>query len=195
MRMDLPNLLTSLPEAALPQWFVAGGWAIDLFLGRQTREHSDVDIGIFRVQQRALQELLTGWNLRRIVNQRSEPWLLGEELRLPVHEIHADLGGTASLEILLAEEQQGGKTPGAWVYRRDAGIQRSRSRAILRSAEGIRYLAPEIVMLFKSKLPRGKDQADFSIVLPSLSSEQRAWLFEAIKRGDPRHSWLGMLAG
>ena len=27
-------------------WYVAGGWAIDLFIGRQTREHGDLEIAI-----------------------------------------------------------------------------------------------------------------------------------------------------
>ena len=27
-------------------WMIAGGWAIDLFLRRVTREHEDVDIAI-----------------------------------------------------------------------------------------------------------------------------------------------------
>jgi hypothetical protein len=27
-------------------WFVAGGWALDLFAERRSREHSDVDIAI-----------------------------------------------------------------------------------------------------------------------------------------------------
>jgi hypothetical protein len=29
-------------------WWVAGGWALDLFLGRQTRPHKDLDVGILR---------------------------------------------------------------------------------------------------------------------------------------------------
>ena len=29
-------------------WFVAGGWAIDLFLERVTREHGDIDFCVFR---------------------------------------------------------------------------------------------------------------------------------------------------
>ena len=36
-------------------WFVCGGWALDLFIGKQTREHHDLDIGIFRRDQLALQ--------------------------------------------------------------------------------------------------------------------------------------------
>jgi Aminoglycoside-2''-adenylyltransferase len=33
-------------------WFVVGGWALDLFLGRETRSHKDIDIAIFREDQR-----------------------------------------------------------------------------------------------------------------------------------------------
>lgn len=29
-------------------WFIAGGWVIDIALGRVTREHGDIDICIFR---------------------------------------------------------------------------------------------------------------------------------------------------
>ena len=32
-------------------WFIAGGWAIDLFLGRKTREHADVDFALSRLDQ------------------------------------------------------------------------------------------------------------------------------------------------
>ncbi|MHA2306939.1 MAG: nucleotidyltransferase domain-containing protein [Candidatus Hodarchaeales archaeon] len=29
-------------------WYIAGGWAIDLFLGLVTRSHQDIEIIIFR---------------------------------------------------------------------------------------------------------------------------------------------------
>lgn len=32
-------------------WWIAGGWAIDLFLGESTREHSDIDVLILRKDQ------------------------------------------------------------------------------------------------------------------------------------------------
>ncbi|HEY8562140.1 MAG TPA: hypothetical protein VIL74_17330 [Pyrinomonadaceae bacterium] len=31
-----------------PDWFIAGGRAIDLFLGGTTRTHADIEIAIFR---------------------------------------------------------------------------------------------------------------------------------------------------
>src|SRR5438874_1630364 len=32
-------------------WLVAGGWALDLYVGRSTRRHNDVDLAIFREDQ------------------------------------------------------------------------------------------------------------------------------------------------
>jgi hypothetical protein len=29
-------------------WWIAGGWAIDLFLNRETRPHADLDVGVLR---------------------------------------------------------------------------------------------------------------------------------------------------
>src|SRR3954467_9622826 len=29
-------------------WWIAGGWAIDLFLDRETRPHADLDVGVLR---------------------------------------------------------------------------------------------------------------------------------------------------
>ena len=35
-------------------WAICGGWAVDLFLDRVTRSHHDVEIAVFRPDQRAL---------------------------------------------------------------------------------------------------------------------------------------------
>ena len=46
-------------------WYVCGGWAIDLFLGRVTRAHKDVDISVARADQLRAQEFMRarGWTL------------------------------------------------------------------------------------------------------------------------------------
>jgi hypothetical protein len=35
----LPLQIKELMRDFQPNWFVAGGWAIDLFLGKETRSH------------------------------------------------------------------------------------------------------------------------------------------------------------
>lgn len=64
----------------------------------------------------------------------------------------------------------------------------------LKSAGGIFYLAPELVLLFKSKNTgtheRPKDQRDFEKTLPHLEPERRAWLYWALMATSPDHPWI-----
>jgi hypothetical protein len=53
---------------------------------------------------------------------------------------------------------------------------------------------PEIVLLFKAKHSRPKDEADFVGALPLLSSERRAWLRSTLAGVHPDHPWLDALA-
>lgn len=49
--------VTTFFAALLVPWWIAGGWAIDLFLGRQTREHQDIDVLILRRDHQAVRSL------------------------------------------------------------------------------------------------------------------------------------------
>ena len=46
-----------------PPWALAGGWAVDAWLGRVTRDHLDVDIAVFANDHQALLEHFAGWQL------------------------------------------------------------------------------------------------------------------------------------
>lgn len=48
-------------------WFVAGGWAIDLYLRRATRDHKDIEIAILRRDQSELRERLNGWKFEKVI--------------------------------------------------------------------------------------------------------------------------------
>lgn len=45
-----PSRLSSLMRSFDAPWWVAGGRALDLWMGRQTRAHQDVDVAILRVK-------------------------------------------------------------------------------------------------------------------------------------------------
>jgi hypothetical protein len=62
-------------------WMIAGGWAVDLFLRRVTREHEDIDVAILRADQREFRTYLRGFDFDAIVEGRPEPWRTGEWLR------------------------------------------------------------------------------------------------------------------
>ncbi len=173
-------------------WAVAGGWAIDLALGRVTRAHADVDLALFRHDQAALRAALPGWRFEVATGGTLVPWDAGVRLELPVHEIHARPPADAPappLELLLNERD------GAdWVYRRDAAVRRPLARVLREVPGGVRVLAPEVVLLYKSRAPRPADEADFLAARPLLDDEARAWLRAALLRAAPGHPWAAALA-
>jgi hypothetical protein len=59
--------------------------------------------------------------------------------------------------------------------------------------DGIRYLLPEIVLAYKSRLGRVKDGPDFEATLPLLGPERREWLRTALESIVPDHPWLSRL--
>jgi hypothetical protein len=183
---EVAALLAGFPRP----WFIAGGWAIDLFLGHATRRHEDVDVGIYRRDQRELWTHFRGWEFDKVVEGRREAWREGEWLNLPVHEIRGRRsdGAHEEIELLLSEA-----TDEAWVFRRDARITRPRSKAVLRTPADVPFLAPEIVLLYKAKDPKAKDREDFERTRPRLGLRQRHWLRAALETVRPGHPWLSRL--
>ena len=81
-----------------------------------------------------------------------------------------------------------------WVFRRDPRIRRALSAAILIGSRGIPYLAPELVLLFKARAMRAKDEADFTSTLPSLTPERVEWLARALQTAHPGHAWIARVS-
>lgn len=172
-------------------WWVAGGWAIDLFVGRVTREHGDVEIGAFRDTQRELHAHLRPFNLFKAVDGEFVPWQASEDIVLPVFQIqamHESLPG-GELQVFLDDRDAAGR----WICRRNPAIAQLVD-AVTFAARDVRALRPEIQLLFKAKhheLP--KNEQDFSLVVPLLAPQERSWLRDAIAAIHPGHPWLKRL--
>jgi len=173
-------------------WAIAGGWALDLALGRVTRPHADVDVAVFRDDQAELRRALPGWRFDTVVGGALTTWKPGAWLALPAHEVHArpPAGRPGPAIELLLNERAGAD----WVYRRDPGVRLPLTRAIREGPEGVRVLSAEIVLLYKSKAPRATDEDDFRTALPTLDAYARRWLAAAIRRADAQHPWAAALA-
>jgi Aminoglycoside-2''-adenylyltransferase len=185
---DVAALLADLDAP----WWIAGGWALDLFLDAETRTHGDIDVAVLRRDQLALHRLLSRWDLRYATPEHTlEPWD-GQLLAPPVHGVWARRsprpGAPWTFEVLL-DEHRGD----CWVYRRDPAI----SRALVDLGgrrNGIPYLRPEVVLLYKSKNPTSTDEIDFDAVEPRLTGSARSWLRDALTTCAPEHPWLARLA-
>jgi hypothetical protein len=168
-------------------WRVSAGWAIDLFLGGERREHEDLEIAVpadrFDEVAAALAEL--------------DFHVVSRGIAAPVAEAHASmqtihqtwgLDRRASrwrVDVFREPFDDDG-----WVARRDESIRLPYTELIEHTPEGIPYERPEVVLLFKAKHSRAKDEADLAAVLPRLSPERRALLAEWIGRVHPGHFWL-----
>ncbi|HXQ36898.1 MAG TPA: hypothetical protein VN843_23000 [Anaerolineales bacterium] len=171
-------------------WAVCGGWALDLFLNRATRSHKDVDFALLRKDQLSIQKYLSsrGWKLEKAVSGELIPWQMGEWLNLPVHTIWCKNPKASPdfVELLFNEVDEIN-----FHFRRDTSITLPLEKMIVLSASGIPILAPEIVLLYKSKNVEASPYVgEFKKVSPYLSSEARDWILAALRKLYANHVWL-----
>lgn len=185
-RSPPPKAAAELLKHVAVHWWIAGGWAIDLFVGTQTREHSDLEIGCFRSDVAAIVARLAGWDLRTAKDGVLKPFDAVCLDTAQVHSVWCRPSGSQHWVIeILIEDREGAE----WRYRRDARIRRAAEGIFVRTREDLPYLRPEIQLLYKSKWPRPKDDADFATAWPLLTDEPKQWLARAILLASPDCRW------
>jgi len=160
-------------------WWIAGGWALDLFLNEASRVHMDLDVGVLRRDIGDVLVALRDWEHFEARDGTLTHLRVGAAPRVDVHSLWCRPMGTASwtLEIMLDESD--GKF---WLFRRDPSIRRPLSTLTQLGVSNIRYLAPEIQLLYKAKAFRPNDQADFERVVPRLDTAARSWLQDSLTK-------------
>jgi len=185
-----PEDVARLLAGVSAPWYVAAGWALDLFRGEQTREHGDLEIAVPAPDFGAVRDALAGYHFEVIGSGRAWP------LDSPAFDVMCQTWvsepatGVYRLDIFREPQRDG-----AWVCRRDQTIRLPYEQIIRHTADGLPYLVPEIVLLFKAKhSAEPKNQADFAGALPLLSDSAAGWLRWALARVHPGHAWLSALA-
>lgn len=214
---DLLSQAGSLLAGLGVPWAICGGFALELFLGRGVRTHGDIDVCVFEDGRAAIQEymLRAGWTLYEFRGQgrvrplsESVPGEPGRNflcLREPCELIdfypceeegmllhlfhHTGIKKLNYLDFLFNTMENG-----ALVIDRERGVARPLAKAFLR-AEGVPFLCPEAVLLFKAARAEEPDgRIDFRETAPALRPEQRAWLREGLAALYPRgHAWINEL--
>lgn len=168
-------------------WCVVGGWALDLWHGIETRVHDDLEFTILRADFDRFRTALPGMRFHAVGDGQVE--ILGEG-EIPPSEIAQVWCEDVAARCWRVDMMLEDGTPEIWVYKRDPAVRRPRGEMAQVTADGIPYLAPEAVLLFKAKYRRDKDEADFAQALPKLEARQRQWLKARIAEAHPDHGWL-----
>ena len=170
-------------------WYVAAGWALDLFRGRQIRAHGDLEIGVPfarfpEIQGRFPEYVFDGVGSEQIWENP------GPEVLAATHQTWLRDPATGQYLVDVFREPHDGDV---WICRRDETIRLPYNDIILHSDDGIPYLAPEFVLLFKAKHVRAKDQGDFDATVPHMRLHQRETLAGLLKQVHPGHAWIAGL--
>jgi len=171
------------------RWWISGGKALELHLGRTWRQHDDTDVGILRRDASRLRSVLAAWDIAIAAAGTLHPWT-GETPHAARHEnnlwCRRSADGPWELDVTVGEGDDD-----TWAYRRDERVRRPWSEAVLTTEEGVPYLAPELQLLFKSKDRRAKDDVDAREVIPHLESTRRGRLGELLPDD---HPWQKLVA-
>lgn len=172
------------------QWWIAGGWAIEAFVGTP-RAHGDLDIGIPRGEVDGFIEFAST-SLDVWAAAGSLTPLLDRPSDVSPHcgNLWLRASGADPWEYDVQLNDVDGPT---WRYKRNPNITRPLSDCLW-SHDGIAYLRPEVQLLHKARHVREKDVVDFQNCLPLLEKTSRAWLAQTLRLESPHHQWLTDIA-
>jgi hypothetical protein len=176
------------------RWWIAGGWSLDLLVGRQTRRHADIDVIVLRPDAAAVRAHFAEWDLLVADPPGTgtlRPWRLDEELAPDLHDVWCRRTPDQPWRFQIMVDDAEGEE---WVYRRHARVRRPVTTLWGRaSSADMPVLAPEVQLLYKSQGRREKDEVDFARVLPLLTEEEMRWLRQALDTVGPGHPWAERL--
>jgi len=175
-----------LADARVP-WWISGGWALELHCRTRIRSHGDLDVGCFRADLPGIRAALRTWATyaahRGVLSPLAPSSRPGEE----VNSLWCRPAGAPQWWLEIQLDRRDGAD---WVFRRLPEVRLPVEKLVLRAADGTPYLRPEVQLLYKAKATRGRDDEDFTAVLPGLDADARAWLRDSLARAEPGHAWL-----
>jgi len=192
-----------------------GGFAIELFLDKTVREHGDIDISAFWDERDKIILFMQslGWRVYELCGSGKAHYItdIANQIKAKRNifcmtndcEI-VSLTSTDEPDMFIVDFDQKGQDKLTFIeflfnntdndrflYARNHDVSLPLSQAIL-SRHEIKYLAPEMVLLYKSTdTEREGYQLDYDLAIQAMSAEQKIWLKNAIKTMNPcGHKWL-----
>ncbi len=197
------------------EYAICGGFAIDLFLGYESRKHGDIDILAYWKDRNSIilymqsmgykvYEMLGGGLAHHITDinvqeyKKRNIFCVTNDCELvkitPTDETEINsieffhIGQT---KLNFVEILFNNKDETDFLYARNTEVKRKLSKAILHNND-IPYLAPELLLLYKSTdTEREGYQQDFDLAFCRMNEEQKDWLNNSLKIMYPDgHKWL-----
>ena len=174
-------------------WWIVGGWSIEAFTGAP-REHEDVDLSVLACDVPALREHVGdrwhlwsnhGGTLRPLDDRFPEPISVESQIW-----VRASALDPWVVDLPITPDRDG-----LWTNKRLPRHVAPVEEVTWVAADTIRYLNPEITLLYKAALRRPKDDRDLDRTWPLLSPQARRWLREAVGELYPDHAWLARTGG
>jgi hypothetical protein len=183
--METPTSVAATMAELDVWWAVAGGWAIDLWLGEQTREHHDVEVVVRRRDQPLLHAALSGDRELFALDPPGSGWRPwnGVPMRAPAFQLQAR-SSTGSFDLFTEDVDDG-----RWSFRRDRRVSMETDDVVVTSASGLPIVRPEIQLLYMATSAEPKNAHDFQLAEPRLDPAASAWLANALRITLPDHPW------
>ena len=178
-------------------WWVTGGWAIDLFVGRVTRTHNGVDLFMLDRDRRVIEPLIA---------HGDQSGQAAAATRLPATERP---GGTGPSWCVLDAPEIALRTQVAFctpagedlIFASKPTVRRQHSDATAMRF-GVPIINPAVVLCLRAFSFRVQDDEDFVAAFPLLDPADRVWLAHEIRVRAPSssaepgrrtHPWLDRL--
>ena len=192
-----------------------GGFAIEMFLDKIVRKHGDIDISAFWDERDKIIIFMQslGWrvyepcgggkahyitDVKNQIKEKRNIFCMTDECEIvslaPTNEpdiFIVDFDHKGQNKLTFIEFLFNHKVNGCFLYARNHSLSLPLSQAILTCHE-IKYLAPEMVLLYKSTdIEREGYQLDFDLAVQAMSAGQKNWLKNALHTTHPNgHKWL-----
>jgi hypothetical protein len=188
-----PKQLASGLQALEVPWAVAAGWAIDLFAGRESRAHDDLEIVVARASfgaVRAALPELTWFGAGALAGEPGRVWPVDDA---PA-ELHQTWGWDSRNECWRVDVFREPWEEDTWVCRRDPSIRRSVAEGSSTTRTAFPTWRQRLCCCSRqSTLPATRMPPIFARALPLLDAQRRQWLADALRIVHPGHDWLTLV--
>lgn len=186
-----PKEVAALFRPAPFRWWIAGGHAIEHFVGQPLRSHGDIDILVLRKDRASLRAFLADWDCWAADPPgQLRPWPPGEGLPLAVNDVWCRGNDQPWRFQVMLDDSEGD----LWRSRRCSLVLKPLDELRAEDSADIPFLVPEVQLFYKAKSPRPKDILDLQAALPKLTRQQAEWLRDAIRTAyGPSNEWLNLL--